>query len=75
MEIVQLVAEGGTVVGRFTCSATQTGEWRGRSAAGRQFVSVDEVYFFSFEDGRIAEAWGLEDSLDRMRQLGIASPS
>ena len=75
MEIVQLVAEGDTVVGRFTCSATHTGEWRGHAASGRRFENVDEVYFFSFEDGRIAEAWGVEDTLDRMRQLGLAVPS
>ena len=71
MEIVQLVAEGDIVVGRFTCSATHTGEWRGHAATGRRFVNVDEVYFFTFEDGRIADAWGLEDTLDRMRQLGL----
>ena len=73
MEIVQLVAEGDTVVGRFTCSATHTGEWRGHPATGRRFENVDEVYFFSFEDGRIADAWGIEDTLDRVRQLGLPS--
>lgn len=75
MEIVQLVAEGDTVVGRLTCSATHTGEWRGQAASGRRFENVDEVYFFSFEEGRIAEAWGIEDTLDRMRQLGLAGSS
>ena len=58
MEIVQLVAEGDTVAGRFTCSATHTGEWRGYAASGRRFEDVDEVYFFGFEDGRIAERGG-----------------
>jgi hypothetical protein len=47
------------------------GEWRGHAASGRRFENVDEVYFFKFEDGRIAEAWGLEETLDRMRQLGL----
>ena len=75
MEIVRLVAEGETVVGRFTCSATHTGEWRGHPATGRRFENVDEVYVFSFEDGRISEAWGIEDTLDRMRQLGLAGSS
>ena len=75
MEIVQLVAEEDTVVGRFTCSATHTGEWRGHAATGRRFDNVDEVYFFTFEGGRIAAAWGLEDTLDRMRQLGLAGSS
>jgi predicted ester cyclase len=75
MEIVQLVAEGDTVVGRFRCSATHTGEWRGRAATGKRFENVDEVYFFSFEGGRIAGAWGIEDTLDRLRQLGLADAS
>ncbi len=72
MEIVQLVEEGDTVVGRFTCSATQTGEWRGRAPSGRRFEDVDEVYFFSFEHDRISGAWGLEDTIDRLRQFGLA---
>jgi hypothetical protein len=33
---------------------------------------VDEVYFFRFDDGRIAAVWGLEDTAARQRQLGIA---
>ena len=70
-EIVQLVTEEDTEVGRFTCSATHTGEWRGHAATGTRFVNVDEVYFFTFEDGRIAAAWGVEDTLDRMHQLGL----
>jgi predicted ester cyclase len=44
-------------------------------ATGRRFENVDEVYFFRFKDGRIADAWGLEDTLDRWRQLGLAGPS
>ena len=73
MEIVQLVEEGDTVVGRFTCSGTHTGDWRGHDPSGRRFEGVDEVYFFSFEHGRISSAWGLEDTLDRLRQLGLVA--
>ena len=72
MRTVALVAEGDTVVGRFRCSATHGGEWRGHAPTGRRFEDVDEVYFFTFESGRIADAWGLEDTLDRLRQLGLA---
>ena len=71
MEIVQLVAEGDTVAGRFRCSGTHRGEWLGRQPTGRRFEGVDEVYFFEFQDGRIAGAWGLEDTLSRLRQLGL----
>ena len=72
MEIGQLVEEGDTVVGRFTCSATHTGQWGGHAPTERRFEDVDEVYFFGFEHGRISAAWGLEDTLDRLRQLGLA---
>jgi predicted ester cyclase len=71
MEIVQLVAEGETVVGRFRCSATHLGPWEGREPTGRRFERVDEVYFFAFEGERIADMWGLEDIASRRRQLGI----
>ena len=72
MRTVALVAEDDTVVGRFACSATHLGEWRGHAPTGRRFEDVDEVYFFKFEGGRIAAVWGLEDTLDRFRQLGLA---
>ena len=71
MEVVQLVEEGETVVGRFACSGTHAGPWQGHEPSGRRFEDVNEVYFFRFEDGRIAAMWGLEDTADRLRQLGI----
>jgi hypothetical protein len=43
MDTVALVGEGGTVVGHFRCSGTQTGLWMGRSATGRSFYDVREV--------------------------------
>jgi predicted ester cyclase len=71
MEVVDLIAEGDKVVGRFTCSATHLGEWLGHAPTGRRFERVDEVAIFSLRDGRIAGAWSLEDTLSRLRQLGL----
>ena len=71
MRTVALVADGDTVVGRFVCSATHRGEWRGHSPTGRRFEDVDEVYFFTFQGDRISAVWGLEDTLDRFRQLRL----
>jgi predicted ester cyclase len=73
MEVVDLIAEGDQVVGRFRCSATHLGEWLGHAPTGRRFERVDEVSIFRFRDGRIVHAWSLEDSLSRLRQLGLAS--
>lgn len=75
MKVVELVADGDTVVGRFKCSATHLGEWRGHEPTGRRFEDVDEVYFFGFDGDRIASVWGLEDTLDRFQQLGLEPPA
>ena len=71
METLDLVAEEDRVVARFACSATHTGEWRGHAPTGRRFERIDEVYFFTFDGDRIASFWGIEDTLERFRQLGL----
>jgi len=72
MEIVQLVAEGDTVVAHFRCSGTHRGEWLGVAPTGRRFEDVDEIYLFRVTDGKLSSAVGVEDNLSRMRQLGMA---
>lgn len=71
MEVIDLIAEDDKVVGRFTCSATHLGEWLAYAPTGRRFEAVDEVYIFRFRDGRIVWAWGIEDTLARLEQLGL----
>ena len=73
MEVVDLIAEGDKVVGRFSCSATHLGEWRGHAPTGRRFERVDEVAIFRLRDGKIVHAWSLEDTLSRLRQLGLTT--
>ena len=72
MEIVDLIAEGDTVVGHFRCSGTHRGEWLGVPATGRRFENVDEIYIFRVRDGKLVSATGVEDNLTRLRQLGIS---
>jgi predicted ester cyclase len=72
MEVVDLIAEGDKVVGRFTCSATHLGAWLGHAPTGRRFERIDEVSIFRLRDGRIIQVWSLEDSLGRLQQLGLA---
>ena len=71
MEVVELVGEGQKVVGHFRCSGTHEGEWLGRGPTGRRFEGVDEIYIFEINDGKIVSAYGVEDNLSRMRQLGL----
>jgi predicted ester cyclase len=34
-------------------------------------MDVEEVFFLRVEDGKFVEFWRLEDSMGRMRQLGL----
>ena len=70
MEIKELIAEGETVVAHFVCHGTHLGRWRGDEPTGKR-MSVDEIFFFRFDRGRIRDMWALEDTWTRMRQLGL----
>jgi predicted ester cyclase len=69
-EIVRLVAEGDAVAGRFRCSGTHRGEFLGEAPTHKR-MDVEEVFFLRAEDGKFVDFWGLEDSMGRMRQLGL----
>ncbi len=72
---MELIAEGDTVAGRFRCSGTHRGEFLGEAPTGRG-MEVEEVFFLRAEGGKFVGFWALEDSLGRMRQLGlIPSPN
>jgi hypothetical protein len=43
MHVVDLLAEGQKVVGRFHCSTTNVAAWRGKRPVGRRFELVDEL--------------------------------
>ena len=73
MEVVELIAEGDKVVGRFTCSATHLGEWarppsnRSSLRPGRRGVHLP-VPRRQDRPRLVAE-----DSLGRLRQLGLTA--
>jgi predicted ester cyclase len=74
MQVVDVIAEDDKVVGYFKCSGTHQGEWRGHAPTGRRFESVDEIYVFRVEDGKLAAALAVvEDNLTRLRQLGLTA--
>jgi predicted ester cyclase len=67
MEVAELMAEDDKVVGRFICSGTHRGTWRGHAPTGRRFERIDEVYIFTLRDGRIvhaSHAWGWKTPSD-----------
>ena len=67
-EIVELVAEGPTVVARFRCTGTHRGPWQGLQPTGRT-MDIFEVYFFRTDGDRLTSVWGLEDTWTRHQQL------
>jgi predicted ester cyclase len=71
-ELVELIAEGDRVVAHCTCSGTQHGAFVGHAATGRRMAGVHEVFIFRVQNGRLCEVWSLEDTWERMRQLGQA---
>ena len=70
MELHDIVAGGDLVAARVTYSGTHEGEWFGIPATGKQ-VSVDEMMFFRFEDGRLVEMWEVDDQLTMRTQMGL----
>ena len=75
MEIIELIGEDDTVVAHFRCSGTHRGEWLGVPPTGRRFENVDEIYIFRVRDAKLVSAFGVEDNLTRLRQLGISRPA
>lgn len=72
-DLHQIVAEGDTVVSRDTVRATHQGNFMGIPATGKP-VAVSAMHFLRFENGRIAEHWGITDVMGMMQQLGVVPP-
>lgn len=68
--IDEQIAEGNTVVTRWTAHGTHNGELAGIPATGKSAtvvgVGVDRV-----ENGKIVESWGIFDQAGMLQQLGV----
>jgi steroid delta-isomerase-like uncharacterized protein len=68
--VEEMVAEGDTVVTRFTWTGTHRGVFLGVPATGRN-VSVKGVVIDQLADGKMSKSRILMDSLGMMQQLGV----
>ena len=65
------IADGDTVVTRWTASGTHQGDFHGIAATGRS-ATVTGIFIHRLADAQIAETWTAFDQLGLLRQLGIA---
>ena len=68
--VEEMVAEGDTVVTRFTWTGTHQGAFLGVPATGKN-VSVKGVVIDQLADGKMSKSRILMDSLGMMQQLGV----
>jgi predicted ester cyclase len=68
--IEDLIVEGDKIVMRYTERGTLTGRaFLGIAAGGQRYVKPGTTVY-RVVDGRLAESWGVEDTLSWFRQLG-----
>lgn len=70
ISIESLVAEGDTVVKRFTMRGTHAGDFNGVPPTGKQ-ITLEGIDILRFVDGRIQESWYAYDMLGVLQQLGL----
>lgn len=73
IDLHQMIAESDMVSWHFTNVGTQTGPFRGIPPTGKQ-VRVNGFALVRMHDGQFAEAWGEQDNLGLMMQLGALPP-
>jgi len=70
--IDDIVAEGHKVAMHCTWTGTFTGEYFGMKPTGKPF-KIQDVFFYRMKDGKIADAWQLEDGTFN-KQVGLPTP-
>jgi steroid delta-isomerase-like uncharacterized protein len=70
LSIEDLLAEGETVVARWSCRGVHKGELNGIAPTGKQFA-ITGVTIVRFSNGKIVEGFVNWDALGLMRQLGV----
>jgi steroid delta-isomerase-like uncharacterized protein len=70
LTIEDIIAEGETVMARWSCRGTHRGDLRGVAPTGKQF-NISGVSIARFANGKVAEGWVNWDALGLMQQLGV----
>lgn len=70
LTIEDIIAEGETVMARWTCRGAHKGELNGIAPTGKQ-ISISGVTVARVASGKIVEGWVNWDALSLMQQLGV----
>jgi steroid delta-isomerase-like uncharacterized protein len=70
LTIEDIIAEGETVMARWTCRGAHKGELNGIAPTGKQ-ISISGVTVARIASGKIVEGWVNWDALSLMQQLGV----
>ena len=70
LTIEDIIAEGETVMARWSCRGSHKGELRGIAPTGKQFA-ISGVSIARFEEGKMVEGWINWDALGLMQQLSV----
>ena len=70
LTIEYIIAEGETVIARWSCRGTHKGDLSGIAPTGKQ-VTISGVSIARFSGSKMAEGWINWDALGLMQQLGV----
>ena len=70
LTIEDILAEGETVVARWSCRGTHKGDLNGIAPTGKQFA-ISGTSIARFASGKMVEGWINWDALGLMQQLGV----
>jgi len=70
LTIEDLIAEGETVMARWSCRGTHRGDLNGIAPTGKQFT-ISGISIARFASGKMVEGWVNWDALGLMQQLGV----
>jgi steroid delta-isomerase-like uncharacterized protein len=70
LTIEDIIAEGETVIARWSCRGQHKGELNGIAPTGKQFA-ISGVTIARFANGKIVEGYVNWDALGLMQQLGV----
>jgi len=72
LTIDDIIAEGETVMARWSCRGTHKGDLSGIAPTGKQFT-ISGISVARFTNGKMVEGWVNWDALGLMQQLGVVS--